>query len=276
MPILSSRSLALLAATGLLAGCSSTPSGPVEETGALATGDRTLATGELMDSYPVSLKEGQWIRVELHSGTFDPYLILRLPGGTASENDDAVEYDDRNSQVLFQATQAGQYEIAVTTYKSGESGGYTLRYEVSDTELTPVRNPDFDVAGRVEKTGTLEEGDRTLQAGELMDAYPVHLAAGQGVRIRLHSAAFDPYLMFKKPGGDVEENDDATEGDSENAEIVFRADAEGDYAIIVTSFRSGESGAYTLTIEPASGGAAAPGGKPAPVLADSADAGVSI
>lgn len=268
--------LALAATVGLLAGCSSTPAGPVEETGALITGDRTLATGELMDSHSVRLKKDQWIRVELHSATFDPYLILRLPGGTASENDDAVEYDDQNSQIVFQATQDGQYEIAVTTYKSGESGGYTLRYEVSDTELTPARNPEFAVAGRVEKAGTLEDGDRTLQAGELMDAYPVHLTAGQEVRIRLNSAAFDPYLMFKKPDGEVEENDDAAEGDSENAEVVFRADAEGDYAVIVTSFTTGETGAYTLTIEPTSG--AARGGTPAPgpVLADPADVGVSI
>lgn len=274
MPILSSRALAILATAGLLAGCATTPSGPVEETGALAAGDKTLATGELMDSYPVSLKEGQWIRIGLHSTDFDPYLILRMPSGTASENDDAVEYDAENSQILFQVTQAGQYEIAVTTYKSGENGAYTLQYEVSDTELPVVRNPDFEVAGRVEKTGALEDGDRTLQAGELMDAYPVHLTAGQEVRIHLHSTAFDPYIMFKKPDGDVEQNDDATEGDSENAELVFRADAEGDYAVIVTSFTSGESGAYTLTIEPTAGGAATP--KAGAAAPDSAGAGVTI
>ncbi len=259
-----SRALALILTTGsLLTACSSTPKGPVDETGALAAGDRTLATGELMDSFPVSLKAGQWIRVELHSTDFDPYLILRMPGSTASENDDAVEYDTENSQILFQATQAGQYEIAVTTYKPNENGAYTLRYEVSDAELQAVRNPSYDVTARTEKTGTLESGDRTLNSGELIDAYPVHLTAGQEIRIRLHSEAFDPYLILRMTGGEPVENDDATEGDTQNSEIVFRAETEGQYAILVTTYTSGESGAYTLTIEPVTGGAAAPGPKPA-------------
>ncbi len=253
----------LLAATGLLAACSSAPNGPVEETGALTAGDRTLATGELMDSFPVTLKEGQWVRIELHSTDFDPYLILRMPGSTASENNDAVEYDSENSQILFQAMQAGQYEIAVTTYKPNESGAYTLHYEVSDSELQAVRNPQFDVMGRTEKTGMLEQGDLTLNSGELIDAYPVHLTAGQQIRIRLHSDSFDPYLMLKTTGGEPVENDDATEGDTENSEIVYRAETDGQFAIIVTTYSSGESGAYSLTIEPIDGTLPAPGGKPA-------------
>ncbi len=270
------RALALLLASGsLLSACTSTPKGPVDETGALATGDKTLSTGELMDAFPVSVKAGQWIRVELHSTAFDPYLILRMPGGTASENDDAVEFDSENSQILFHVTQAGQYEIGVTTYKPGQDGAYTLRYEVSDTELQPARNPKFNMTGRFERSGTLEHGDRTLRTGEIMDAYPLYLTAGQQIRIRLHSDSFDPYLILKKPEGegDPEENDDATQGDTHNSEIIFRAEHDGQYPILVTTYSSGESGAYTLTVDPVSGAAAAPGGKPADPRAPSASSG---
>lgn len=274
------RALALLLATGgLLSACTTTPNGPVKETGTLAAGDRTLASGELMDSYSVRIKAGQWIRVELHSTDFDPYLILRMPGGTASQNDDAVEYDEENSQILFHATQAGQYEIAVTTYKPNEDGAYALTYEVSDAELLAVRNPRFEVTARTEKTGTLASGDRALTTGELMDAYPVHLRAGQEIRIHLHSDSFDPYLVLKKPEGEPEQNDDATQGDLHNSEIIFRAEEEGQYAILVTTYDSGEAGAYTLTYEPVSGGAASggnPGAPRTPAVADSVGAGVNI
>ncbi|HEX9952211.1 MAG TPA: hypothetical protein VGB53_10610 [Rubricoccaceae bacterium] len=125
--------LALVAA-GLAAGCNSGPSGPVTETGDLATGDRTLVSGELADSYSVRVKEGQWIKVDLNSTVFDPYIILRPPTGAASENDDAVPGDRQHAQVVFRATEAGQIEIIATSFEPGESGAYTLVYEVSDTQ----------------------------------------------------------------------------------------------------------------------------------------------
>ncbi|HEX8299177.1 MAG TPA: hypothetical protein VF594_08465 [Rubricoccaceae bacterium] len=133
------RALSLvLTAAGLVAGCSSGPSGPVTETGDLATGDRTLVSGELADSYSVRIKEGQWIRVDLNSTAFDPYIILRPPTGAASENDDAVPGDRQHAQVIFRATEAGQVEIIATSFEPGESGAYTLTYEVSDTQPQSV------------------------------------------------------------------------------------------------------------------------------------------
>ena len=139
LPI-SGRALALtlaasgVAASGLVAGCQSAPAGPVTEAGALATGDRTLASGELMDSYPVRVAEGQWVRVDLRSAAFDPYLILKPPTGSASENDDAAEGDRAHAQITFRATEAGQVEIVATSYAPGEIGAYTLVYHVTDTE----------------------------------------------------------------------------------------------------------------------------------------------
>ena len=122
--------LALLA----LGACDTAPKGPVTETGDLATGDLTLTGGELQDSYSVRAKAGQWIKVDLTSVDFDPYLILRTPGGQQSENDDATEGDTHRSQVIYQVAESGQFSIIATTYESGEKGAYTLVYEVTDTE----------------------------------------------------------------------------------------------------------------------------------------------
>ena len=130
-------SLALVAA-GLVAGCNSAPSGPVTETGELATGDRMLTQGEFIDSYTVRMTEGQWVKVDLRSTAFDPYLILRTPGGQNSDNDDAVPGDREHSQIVYRATESGQFEIGVTSYASGESGAYTLVYDVTDTQPQSV------------------------------------------------------------------------------------------------------------------------------------------
>ena len=125
------------AAAGLVAGCASAPSGPVTEAGDLATGDRTLTNGEFIDSYTFQLNEGQWVKVDLRSTAFDPYLILRTPGGQSSDNDDA-NGDQQHSQIVYRATESGQFEIGVTSYASGESGAYTLVYEVTDTQPQAV------------------------------------------------------------------------------------------------------------------------------------------
>lgn len=124
----------LLTAAGCLSACTSAPEGPVTETGELATGDLTLTGGELQDTFPVRASDGQWIKVDLRSTAFDPYLILRTPDEQQSENDDASEDDTEHSQVIYQAVQGGQFQIIVTSYESGESGAYTLTYEVTDTQ----------------------------------------------------------------------------------------------------------------------------------------------
>ena len=129
-----------LVASGVAAGCQSAPAGPVTEAGDLASGDRTLASGELLDSFPVRVGAGQWLRVDLRSSAFDPYLILRPAAGSPSENDDAVPGDREHAQVIFRATEAGQVEIVATSYEPGESGAYTLVYEVTDTEPQTARS----------------------------------------------------------------------------------------------------------------------------------------
>lgn len=144
-----------LAASGLLAACNSAPAGPVTETGDLATGDLTLTGGEFQDNYTVRAKSGQWIKVDLRSTAFDPYIILRTPSNQQSENDD--HGGDRNhSQVVYQVTEDGQFQIIATSFATGETGAYTLVYEVTDaqpaasagaapsTEAAPDASPDAE------------------------------------------------------------------------------------------------------------------------------------
>lgn len=128
-----------LAAAVALGACNASPSGPVTETGDLERGDATLTSGEFADRFTVRMKAEQWLRVTLQAQGFDPYLVVRFPNGQQSDLDDSTPGDTTSVTMVMKAQEAGQFEILATSYRAGESGSYTLTYEVSDTEpATPA------------------------------------------------------------------------------------------------------------------------------------------
>lgn len=108
------------------------PAGPQVHTGELAAGDETLETGEYVDSYGLTVREGQTVIVDATTdGELDPYVILRAPNGEQAENDD-VEGSTTHARVEHVATEAGYYTAMVTSYESGESGSYTVTLTVQE------------------------------------------------------------------------------------------------------------------------------------------------
>ncbi|MBN1476556.1 hypothetical protein JXA47_07380 [Candidatus Sumerlaeota bacterium] len=93
--------------------------------GALEQGDDHIRSGELCDVYWFDASAGQTISIRLDSDDFDPYLILRHPGGSQTENDD---FDGTlNAGMNIQLPESGQYQLVVTSYQPGDTGAYTLR-----------------------------------------------------------------------------------------------------------------------------------------------------
>jgi hypothetical protein len=116
---------------------------------------------------------------------------------------------------------------------------------------------------RIERNGRLESGDETLQSGEFVDSYEFEGAPGQHVAVELRSTAFDTYLILKDPAGEQTENDDADDGGVGRSRVEADLAEAGTYRVLVTSYATGESGAYTLTIDPSAGPA-----RPAPQARD--------
>lgn len=112
----------------------------------LERGDHTdvFADGSYADLYEITLNAGQQITVELSSRAFDTYLsLMRGPGDQIIDNDD-ISSDDTNSRLTYRAQAASQYFIAVTTFRAGDTGSYTLRVVESDsqteaTEAAPLK-----------------------------------------------------------------------------------------------------------------------------------------
>ncbi len=251
------------------------PSAERVERGVLQAGDRQLSSGEFFDEFALPLSVGDSAHVEARSSAFDTYLIVQSPSRDQQDNDDQSP-GNRDAALDFVAREAGSYRVLVTSYAPGETGAYelTMRGGASvappaggaapGATPTPPTQPPAVAASPSGATqtqrGTLAAGDRQLQSGEFYDQYAMTFPPGQPVAIRIESTAFDPYLILRSPSGRQQDNDDYQPGRL-TAGVDLPAAEAGSYDVLVTSYRPGETGAYTLTAT-ASGGAPGQPGQP--------------
>ncbi len=101
--------------------------------------------------------------------------------------------------------------------------------------------------------GQLDTGDDRLD-GDYYDTYDFYGNAGDVVVIDLFSSSFDTYLILMAPSGADTQNDDYNESlDRSRIERVLNET--GTWTVFVTSYESGETGAYELSITTSSSGA---------------------
>jgi len=241
--------------------------------GTLAQGDATLSSGEFQDTWRLQGRRGEQYVIRLRSSAFDPYLIVRGPNNFSQDNDDdETERGSRNSRVLVTMPADGELRITATSYQRGDSGAYTLTVErpgggavassdgaIGNAALQrgPTR-PATPITVGASVNGTLAAGDSTLRSGEFYDSYVFQGRRGQALDIRLSSTAFDPYVMIGGPNNFSAYNDDDSAGgqNNKNSRLLVTLPADGEYRVQATSYQSGESGAYRLSIAIASAGAA--------------------
>ena len=220
--------------------------------GRLEAGDVQLDSGEYYDAHTFEAQAGQSVTVDLYSNEFDTFLAVISPGGTPTRNDD-FEGQKEHSQVILVATESGTWSVAATTYKPGEQGAYTLHIQLGASAAGGGAEPaSIGSGGSV--TGRLEAGDSQLDSGEYLDSHIFDASAGQTIVVELTSTEFDTYLAVVDPAGNAQRNDDH-EGRKDLSRVEFVAGQTGSYAVAVTSYKSGETGAYTLSMQI---GAAAP------------------
>jgi len=215
--------------------------------GELAQGDATLQSGELSDVHTMTFQQGERVHLEARSTAFDTYLIVRSPSGHQQDNDDGP--NGTNAALDFVATESGEYRVTVTSYRPGETGAYELvrgtGAALGTTPAAPDTAPATAATGATQG-GDLAQGDPTLDSGEFVDTYTRTFEAGASVQIRLSSSAFDPYLIVRSPSGRQMDNDDL-DSSTRNAGVDIPAAEPGEYRVLVTSYRPGETGAYELS-----------------------------
>lgn len=232
--------------------------------GTLAQGDGTRPSGEFADNYTFNFPAGAMIRLEAVSPEFDTFLLVRSPSGTMQQNDDGIP-GTTNSALDLVTSEAGAYTVTVSSYRTGETGPYQLFLRapgagqvaqgqpvavVPTTPPNPVQPVQPANQGSLSREirGSLARGDRTLQSGEFVDGHSVQFRAGESVRIRLDSSAFDTYLIVRPPSGRQLDNDDFVSGNTNSGIDIPSAEA-GNYQIQVTSYRPNETGDYVLRMD---------------------------
>lgn len=224
--------------------------GSRREQGTLASGDRTLRSGEFVDSYTFQAVPGQQATVDLRSDDFDTYLIVIDPKGEQTENDD--EGGTTRSLVQLTVTEPGEYRVLVTSFQPDETGAYQLDIQVGGAaqSVATAGSGQRDVSalqlGQT-VTGQLEPGDGQLERGEYRDMYVFDGQAGQTVSIQMTSSEIDTYLGLLLPNDENIGNDDY-EGSQQHSRIDLTLRESGRYRVMATSYGAGETGSYQLTL----------------------------
>ncbi len=215
--------------------------------GNLAAGDSSYSTGEFFDRYEFQGRPGQRIAIDLRSDEFDTYLVFQSPNGESEANDDA---DGTNhSRIETELSERGTYEVQVTSYAAAETGNYLLR--ISELEVESVAGAGTRDATNLALgdsiAGSLQNGDRLGDQGRFEDSYSFTSSAGENIGVDLRASGFDTYLALITPSGERIENDDH-EGSLERSYLELTTRESGRYRVIATSYGSGETGDYNLSI----------------------------
>lgn len=149
--------------------------------------------------------------------------------------------------VVFLAMCGGVIWLGVNAMQNGGGGIAAADQDAEIGQALAGRQ----VGGTREESGRLGFTDDTLDTGEYFDEYTVTASAGDVFVIDMYSDDFDTYLMVldESDSSDFQiENDDFASGDTSHSQLVLTAPSAGNYLVVATSFESGETGSYQLSI----------------------------
>ncbi|MFB2980696.1 trypsin-like peptidase domain-containing protein [Microseira sp. BLCC-F43] len=183
--------------------------------GRLSSGDNILRKDQsLCDAYSFVGKASQWVRIDMVSLEFDPYLILLDPNGVQLSSDQGGS--DPYAEIGIQLQSDGTYRVIANSHSAGESGVYNLRGE----------------SLILWKTGE-------LRSGEYKDFW-FSGQAGQSVTISLESRDLDTSLSLLAP--------DAQSLGSSDEKLKVKLPATGIYIIRVSASDNEGEGQFTLVV----------------------------
>ena len=235
--------------------------------GELTANDSQRRSGKYEDVFVLQGRRGGRVDLRLASPDFDAFLVVTGPEGFSLANDDAEGGGESlDSRIVVEFPADGEYRVAVTSFRAGETGAYRLAAAAPGPDVAvtmPERAQPIAIGATI--NGRLEQGDGRLASGEFSDRYRFTARRGQRIRAELSAGKFDTYLMLRRPDGSQDDNDDTlVDGEaSTNSSIDTVLAEDGEYVLVVTSYQPGETGEYRLSLAPSPGlarHASVPGG----------------
>lgn len=224
-------------------------------TGSLQAGDGELVDDSYFDLFEYRGQPGEALVVTLRSSDFDAYL----QGGPAEGSDlDVTDEDDdgaggTDARMTVTIGASGVYRIRANSYGGGQTGAYTLSV-TSDRPAAAASGTTQLRAGQT-VSGALDNSDPRLSDDSFFDLYEYRGQPGETITVTLRSPDFDAFLQGGVLSGgevDVQESDDDSAGGTDSR-ITATLGGSGVYIIRANSLTSGETGAYTLSLESSAG-----------------------
>ncbi|HEX2081779.1 MAG TPA: Ig-like domain-containing protein [Longimicrobium sp.] len=211
--------------------------------GTLTSADCRASAGYYVDFYRTTLASAQAITLRMSSSQVNSWLeFYDAEGDILAVSDDVSDTSTDAAINVF--APSGNYFLAATTFDPNELGAYTL----SSAAFTgAVDCGEYWVVPGITLNGTVASTDCEAD-GYYSDLYFLILKPGQQLTVRMESTAFDALLeLYDAVSGQlVAENDDG--GGGNTAQIVYTASGLSIFAINATTFDTGSTGGYTLTI----------------------------
>ena len=223
--------------------------------------------------YSFTLSEQKTVTITLATDDADPYLIVRgendsrsaLPSNEAWYNDDYQ--GSRSRSQIAPSLPAGTYVIEAATYDSSNTGDFTLTIASSGGGGGGTPPPTDTCTDSITADGTTSGTWAAGCQSQVSDRgyaryYSFTMSGQQTVTITLDSTT-DPYLYLRsgtaKSGTFLYENDDHNSSTQQSQ--ISQSLAAGTYTIEATTYSTGQTGSFTLTIAGLGSGG---GGTPPP------------
>ena len=239
-----SGSYRLTLGSGSGSGGSSTPSAGSNPLRPAEAWTRSRIPNGGQEDWTFGATSGQTVTIEAESDAFDTLIELLGPNGSEVTRDDDGG-QGLNSRISgFRIPSTGTYTIRIRSFGQEAGGAYNVRLMNGGGGGMESSGPSGGASGTTITFGGSRSGN--LQAGG-RDVWNFTASAGQRVTIGM-TASFDGVLELRGPDGSVlTENDDGGEG--LNPLISgFALPSTGQYGIVVRSYNTSSSGAYTLTL----------------------------
>ncbi len=216
-------------------------SGGVLSNGAFNTG--TIDLGDL-DVWTFTGHAGDSIQLRMGATNLVPRIDLYGPDGAqiAFAPTGSPSSAQRDSVINTRLTADGSYTVVVSSFYSGNQGGYSLTLAQAPGSF--LVSPGDD--GGALANGALASGTITL--GDL-DLWSFTAHAGDSIQLRMGASSFVPRIDLYGPDGALVTTDPAGNPSSalRDSSIETQLTSTGNYTVMVSSFYSGTVGTYDLS-----------------------------
>jgi thiol-disulfide isomerase/thioredoxin len=218
--------------------------------GQLTNADPTDGQGKHFKAYSFQAQPGNTYTFEMvGQGGMDGYVRIEDAAGKTLKEEEFG--DGKVSRVTFSAPQAGTYKVIATTFKGGMTGAFTLTASEAgggapgtvvgkDGQITINPGQPTVVQGQITNTDPTDKEGKHYKAfvfqAEPNKTYRFE-ATGQG--------GLDAFMRIQDMSGNNLKEEEF--GDGKVSRVTFSAPQAGSYKAVVTTFKGGMTGNFTLT-----------------------------